>query len=440
MQSILIIGCGYVGLVSAACLSEFGHSVICMDVDKDKIKNLKKGIIPIYEPGLQELVEKNLKVGRLTFTTDIKKSIEVSKIIFIAVGTPTINDGSADLTFVFDVASSIGDNINEYKVVVNKSTVPVGTGKKVKDIIDEKIKKRNVNYDFNIVSNPEFLREGSAVSDFMHPDRIVIGTDSEQALSVMKQVYSVLFLNNHPFVFTKLESAEVIKYASNAFLSVKISFINEIANICENVGADIHEVAKAIGLDKRIGKYFLHSGPGYGGSCFPKDNDALVKTADQFDCELNVVKAAQKTNKEQKLRMVKKITNEFKNNIENKTIAVLGLSFKPRTDDMREASSLTIINELLSKGAKIKVFDPVSMSNAKNYYLKSMDVYYATDEYDAVSNADALVIITEWNEFRSLNLEKIKNLMNGKLFFDLRNIYSRDLVESTGFKYIAVGR
>ncbi|AIF53690.1 nucleotide sugar dehydrogenase [Pelosinus sp. UFO1] len=456
LNTVSIIGTGYVGLVTGTCLSEFGMQVTCMDVDQGKINRLKQGEIPIYEPGLDSLVQKNYKAGRIKFTTDIKVTVEDSKTIFIAVGTPPQEDGSADLQYVLAVAKAIAENMNSYKVIVDKSTVPVGTGQKVKKVIQEVLDQRGVDIDFDVVSNPEFLREGSAVRDFMHPDRIVIGSESETAKNVMKNIYNVLYLIETPFVFTSIETAELIKYAANAFLATKITFINEIANLCDIIGADVHDVAKAMGLDGRISKYFLHPGPGYGGSCFPKDTKALVNIGQQYDVNMSLVDTVVTANENQKKHMVYKIERKM-GNLDGKVFGILGLAFKPQTDDMRDAPSITIIKELLAKGATVRVYDPVAMENAKVHGfedIKSIEsiellkmlgvinvpIIYCQDEYDAVDGVDAIVILTEWNQFRSLNLTKIEDLMQGNYFFDFRNIYDRKQLEELGFIYEGVGK
>jgi UDPglucose 6-dehydrogenase len=439
MRKISIIGTGYVGLVSGACLSEFGHSVTCLDVDEKKINNLKLGIIPIYEPGLEDIVIKNFKAGRLEFTTNYKKAVETAAVIFIAVGTPPQDDGSADLGYVLSAVRMIAENMNGYKVIVDKSTVPVGTGQLVKNVVREVLEKRNLNHDFDVVSNPEFLREGAAVNDFMHPDRIVIGSESAKAEEIMRDVYKVLYLNNQPFVFTNIETAEIIKYASNAFLATKITYINEISRLCEAAGGDVQQVAKAMGLDKRIGKFFLHAGPGYGGSCFPKDTKALVNIGKQFGIDISIVNSVIQANDTQKLRMVDKIIAKM-GEIKGKKIAVLGLAFKPGTDDMREAPSMTIIHELYKRGADITVYDPVAMDNAKTYAFSDIQIYYAENEYAAVNDVEAVVLLTEWNQFRSLDLDIIKDRMNGNYFFDFRNVYERQTLEQLGFVYDGVGK
>lgn len=442
LNNISIIGTGYVGLVTGTCLAEFGMNVTCMDLDVTKINNLKRGSIPIYEPGLQPLVEKNYRSGRLTFTTDIQETVSKSSTIFIAVGTPPKEDGGADLQHVLAAARSIAEHMNEYKVIVNKSTVPVGTGKKVEKAIREVLRRRGLDIEFDVVSNPEFLREGAAVRDFMHPDRVVIGTDSEKARNVMKNIYSVLYLIDTPFVFTSVETAELIKYAANAFLATKITFINEMANLCDKIGADVHHVAKAMGLDGRIGKYFLHPGPGFGGSCFPKDTKALANIGQEYDVPMRLVNSVVAANDYQKSYMVQKIVQQM-GSVAGKTLGVLGLAFKPETDDMREAPSISIVKALIDLGAKVKVYDPIAMENARIHAFPELSedvLSYGNNEYDTVAGADAMLLITEWNMFRSLDLTKIKGLMKGSHFFDLRNIYERADVEALGFLYEGVGR
>jgi UDPglucose 6-dehydrogenase len=439
MNRISVIGTGYVGLVSGACLAEFGLNVTCMDIDASKIESLKAFKIPIYEPELEELVAKNVKAGRLNFTTDIAEAVENSSTIFIAVGTPPQEDGSADLQYVLAAARSIAEHMNSYKVIVDKSTVPMGTGKKVKSVIQETLENRSLDIPFDVVSNPEFLREGSAVKDFMHPDRIVIGCESEKAAAIMKNIYRVLFINNHPFVITNIETAELIKYAANAFLATKIAFINEMSILCEKSSANVQDVARAMGLDGRIGKYFLHAGPGFGGSCFPKDTKALLNISREYGCENEIMKAIVSSNDKQKLRMVEKIQTAM-SGVQGKTFAILGLSFKPETDDIRESSSILIIKRLLDEGAMVRAYDPISMENAQKYAFSKGEIYFAQDEYDCVTNADAVVIITEWNQFRNLDITKIKETMNDDYFFDLRNIYERNYIEEYGFNYYGVGR
>ena len=438
-MKIGVVGTGYVGLVQGVIMSEFGLNVICMDVSEEKINSLKNGIVPIYEPGLKELLEKNMKAERIEFTTDMKYTTENSDVIFIAVGTPPALDGSADLHFVLDVAKNIGKYMNDYKVIVDKSTVPVGTGKLVRETVQKELDERKSDFEFDIVSNPEFLREGKAVGDCLRPDRVVIGTESEKAKEIMKKVYDVLFINETPFVFTNIETAEMIKYASNAFLAVKISFINEIALLAEKVGANTQEIAKAMGKDGRISPKFLHCGPGYGGSCFPKDTKAIVDIAKKYNEDMYVIKAAIDANEKQKRKMVEKIIEKM-NGVERKHIAVLGLSFKPDTDDMRDAPSIDIIRGLVKAGAKIQAYCPEGMKEAR-WRLEDCEnsITYCADEYSAVNEADAVVLMTEWNQFRGMNLEKVRERMNGKFYFDLRNIYTKDSRVRELFEYYPVG-
>lgn len=437
-NNISVIGTGYVGLVSGACLSEFGMNVICMDKDADKIEKLKKGEIPIYEPGLHEIVKKNVDSGRLSFTTDFKSAVVNSQVIFIAVGTPALEDGSADLQYVLSAAEEIADYMDDYKIIVDKSTVPVGTGKKVKRKISEVLNKRGVNYEFDVVSNPEFLREGAAVKDFTHPDRVVLGVQSKKAEEIMKQIYKVLYLISVPFVITNLETAEMIKYASNAFLATKISFINEMANICENIGADVHHVAKAMGLDGRIGSKFLHPGPGYGGSCFPKDTQALARIARQFGSKSEIIETVIKVNENQKERMIEKIKGKI-GSVKNKRIALLGLAFKPETDDLRESPALYIAKRLIEEGAEVNAYDPIAMENCMTLYPE-LKINYCKNEYEACERVDIVVLATEWNQFRSLNLTKIIKNMSKSIFIDLRNVYDPEQMKELGFEYEGVGR
>ncbi|MFR1676041.1 MAG: UDP-glucose dehydrogenase family protein, partial [Fusobacterium sp.] len=406
----------------------------------EKINNLKNGIVPIYEPGLKELLEKNMKAERIEFTTDMKYTTENSDVIFIAVGTPPALDGSADLRFVLEVATNIGKYMNGYKVVVDKSTVPVGTGKLVRETIQKELNNRNLDYEFDIVSNPEFLREGKAVGDCLRPDRVVIGTESERAKEIMKKVYDVLFINETPFVFTNIETAEMIKYASNAFLAVKISFINEISLLAEKVGANTQEIAKAMGKDGRISPKFLHCGPGYGGSCFPKDTKAIVDIAKKYGEDMYVIKAAIDANEKQKRKMVEKIIDKMEG-VEGKHIAILGLSFKPDTDDMREAPSLDIIRGLVEAGAKIQAYCPEGMKEAR-WRLEDCEnsITYCADEYSVVNEADAVVLMTEWNQFRGMNLDKVRARMKGNFYFDLRNVYTRNTHIREEFKYFPIGQ
>jgi UDPglucose 6-dehydrogenase len=430
-----MIGTGYVGLVTGACLAEFGHRVTCMDLDVDKIESLKKGGIPIYEPGLDVLVAKNVKDGRLQFSTDMADCVPGAQAVFIAVGTPSSRRGGgyADLTYIYAAAKDIAAHLADYTVVVDKSTVPVGTARQVRRVINE----ANPDADFDVVSNPEFLREGAAINDFMRPDRVVVGTDSEKAQEVMKKVYDPLFLISTPFVFTGLESAELIKYAANAFLAMKISFINEMATLCEEVGADVVDLAKGIGLDGRIGPKFLHPGPGYGGSCFPKDTLALLRIAQENGVSVRSVEAAVEINAAQKARMVKKIRDALGRNEAGKTIAALGLAFKPETDDLRESPPLAILPPLVEKGAKVRAHDPQAMEECKKQYP---DFTYVENAYEACEGADIVVLFTEWNQYRALDLAEMKSKMKGSVFVDLRNVYSPKQVIDAGFEYHGLGR
>lgn len=430
---IAVIGTGYVGLVTGACFAEFGVEVTCVDIAKDKIERLNQGIIPIYEPGLDQIVEKNSKAGRLHFTTDIKSAVEQALVIFLAVGTPPNEDGSPDMSYYRSAAKSIAETMNGYKVLVTKSTVPVGTGKWLREFVQENQTNKT---NFGVASNPEFLREGAAIEDFMRPDRVVIGSNEEDAIAIMKDLYRPLYLIETPIVITSLEAAELIKYAANAFLATKITFINEIANLCDAIGCDVHEVARGMGMDNRIGKKFLHPGPGYGGSCFPKDTRALTTVADQFGVETLIVDSVIKANERQRKAMIPKIEN-LVGDLNGKQIGVLGLSFKPETDDMRESPATDIIRDLQKLGAKIKAFDPVAMEEAKHFLP---DIEYATDEYDAIEGADALVFLTEWNQFRALDMEKVKRLLKSPKIADLRNIYEPRDMREMGFEYVGVGR
>lgn len=430
---ICMIGTGYVGLVTGTCFAEFGNDVTCVDIVSEKIDKLNRGELPIYEPGLDVMVASNVKAGRLKFTMDIKKAVEDALVIFIAVGTPQAEDGSADMRYVEAVTKDIAKYMNEYKVVVNKSTVPVGAGKWIKKLIQENQAKP---MHFSVASNPEFLREGSAIEDFVRPNRVVIGTEDPEAAAIMRDLYKPLFLIETPIVMTDLASAELTKYAANAFLATKISFINEVATICERVGADVHDVARGMGLDQRIGTKFLHAGPGYGGSCFPKDTRALLNIAKKSDYHFQIVDAAVKVNDEQRQRMLEKIKRTL-GTLNGKTIGVLGLAFKPNTDDMREAPSLDIIAGMQKEGARIKAYDPIAMHEAKKIFD---DVEFVDDTYSAISGADALIFITEWNEFRSLDLDKIKRLLKTPIIIDLRNIYEPQKMREHGFTYASVGR
>ncbi|MBU36610.1 MAG: UDP-glucose 6-dehydrogenase [Candidatus Marinimicrobia bacterium] len=434
MKIITIIGTGYVGLVSGAGISDFGHNVVCADINEDKIKQLINGQIPIYEPGLYDLVDRNVKHGRLSFSNDIAGSIENSDIIFIAVGTPEGANGTSDLTAVYEVARAIGNSLNGYKVVCTKSTVPIGTGAEILKIIKDTNKSKN---DFDYVSNPEFLREGSAVKDFLWPDRVIIGASNEKAFDFMKDVYRPLYINETPIIETSIETAELIKYASNAFLSVKISYINEIANICDAIGADVHVVSKAMGIDGRISPKFLHPGPGFGGSCFPKDTKALIAMAEALGTDVKVVESAIEANQSQKVRMVNKLINLFNDDVHGKTIAILGLSFKAQTDDVRESPAINMIAALKDRGAIIKAYDPVANENMKKIF-NDLDIYNSWE--DAVCDADGVVIMTEWNEFRGLDLPRLKDLVKSPNILDCRNILNIDDLESLGFHYDNVGR
>jgi UDPglucose 6-dehydrogenase len=442
MVNITIVGTGYVGLVSGACLADFGNTVVCVDSDTEKIARLKNGEIIIFEPGLDEVVERNVKVGRLTFTTELASTLNKCDVIFIAVGTPPAEDGSADLQYVEQVTRQIGRFINKYIIVVDKSTVPIGTGQKVKRWISDEIAKRGLNIEFDVVSNPEFLREGTAVYDFTHPDRVVIGAESEKARNIMKNVYRVLYLNETPYIETNIESAEMIKYASNAFLAVKISFINEIANLCEKTGANVKHIAKAMGKDGRIGSKFLHPGPGYGGSCFPKDTRAFAAIARLNNSPLSIVETTITANELQKTKMINKIEKGMGGygSLSEKTIAILGLAFKNNTNDMRESPSIDICEGLVKLGARLRLYDPAAMNEAI-WRLKSIEkhIVFADNEYNAIDGSHALVLATEWNQFRNLDLEKINKLLLSPYFFDLRNIYNKDEVTSAGLNYFGVG-
>lgn len=440
MANIAVIGTGYVGLVSGALFSDFGHSVICVDNDKQKIDRLVNGEIPIYEPGLEPIVTNNVYYKRLRFTTDLKQAVDGSDVIFIAVGTPPAHDGSADMQYVLAAAQGIAEHMDTYKVIVDKSTVPVGTGQRVRSAIQEVLDRRGSDISFDVVSNPEFLREGSAVQDFTHPDRVVIGTENEKALGIMKDVYRVLFLNETPFVETDIETAEMIKYASNAFLAMKITFINELANVCEKVGANVQKVAKAMGQDGRISPKFLHAGPGYGGSCFPKDTKALAEIARSCGEPMKLMDATVEANEKQKLRMVSKITGELGEDLCGKTIAILGVTFKPKTDDMRDSPSLVILPELVKRGAQLRVTDPQGMKEGLWRFKDiSEHLTWCTDIYSAVEQSDATVILTEWHQFRAIEFTRYEALGAKKVLFDLRNIYRRDQMEQLGFVYHGVG-
>ncbi len=432
---ISVVGSGYVGLVTGTCFAEFGVDVTCVDNDARKIEALERGKIPIYEPGLEELVERNIRGGRLHFTTDLKAGVEKALVVFIAVGTPPREDGSDDLRYVDEVAEAIGRNLNGYKVVVTKSTVPIGTGERIRGIIQ----RNNPNgVRFDVVSNPEFLREGSAIEDFMHPDRVVIGADSDQAVAIMRDLYAPLYLLETPFVITNVASSEMIKYASNAFLATKISYINEMAEICERVGADVHHVAKGMGLDKRINPKFLHPGPGYGGSCFPKDTSALVQIAGEHGYRLRIVEAVLAVNQERRAAMTAKM-HRLLPDFSGRTIAALGLAFKPNTDDVRDSPALDILKGALRDGARVRVFDPAAMETSRPV-LGDERVAWCKDAYDAAQGADLLVIFTEWNEFRKLDLDRLKSVLAAPRIVDCRNVYDPEQMRAAGFEYLCVGR
>ncbi len=430
---IAVIGTGYVGLVTGACFAEFGVEVTCVDVDEKKIAGLINGKIPIYEPGLDTIVKKNVDAGRLHFTTDVASAVKQALVIFLAVGTPPKEDGSPDMSFYQSAAKDIAESMNGYKVLVTKSTVPVGTGEWLRTFVNE---NQKTTTNFGVASNPEFLREGAAIEDFMRPDRVVIGSNEEDAIAIMKDLYRPLYLIETPIVITSLEAAELIKYAANAFLATKITFINEVANLCDAIGCDVHDVARGMGMDKRVGTKFLHPGPGYGGSCFPKDTRALTTVADSYGVETLIVDAVIEANERQRGAMIPKI-EKLVGDLNGKDIGVLGLSFKPETDDMRESPAIDIIKEMQLRGAKIRAFDPVAMAEAKRALP---DIEYAANEYEAIKDADALVIITEWNQFRALDMEKVKQLLKAPKIVDLRNIYEPEDMRALGFEYVGVGR
>ncbi len=434
MPDICMVGTGYVGLVSGACLADFGNTVICVDIDEKRIKRIGKGDMPIYEPGLKELVLRNTEAGRLSFTTDLQEAVRESEVIFSAVGTPMADSGSADLSAVYQVAKDVAVHMNGYRAFVQKSTVPVGTSEEVGRIIRENL---GGEIPFDLVSNPEFLREGSAIEDFMRPNRVVIGVDSEKAREIMREIYRPLYLLETPVVFTSVRTAELIKYASNSFLAVKISFINEMADLCEKLEANVDDLAKAMGLDGRIGSKFLHAGIGYGGSCLPKDVSAILHTAGEEGVELKIIRGASEVNEARVDRLLNKIRNEF-SDLSGKKIALLGLSFKPNTDDIRHAPSLRFMDRVLEQGARVRVYDPIAMKNTREIYGDRIE--YFEDSYSAIEGADALVIMTEWNEFRMLELDKVKKIIKGQVILDCRNIYKRQMVEEHGFKYYSFGR
>ena len=436
-MKISVVGTGYVGLVTGTCFAEVGIETTCVDIDEKKIGNLRKGISPIYEPGLDSMIERNLKKNHLHFSTDLKSGLSEAEVVFIAVGTPPDEDGSADLKYVIEVARNIGKHINSYVLIVTKSTVPVGTAVKVREAIEDELQKRRINIEFDVASNPEFLKEGDAINDFMKPDRIVIGIESERSEELLKRLYKPFTLNGHQIIFMNIASAEMTKYVANSMLATRISFMNDVANLCEIVGADVAMVRKGIGSDSRIGSKFLYPGIGYGGSCFPKDVKALIKTADQNGYSMKVIKAVEEVNTYQKRVLFNKIFNYFKGDLNGKTIAIWGLAFKPFTDDMREAPSLDIIKLLIAEGCMVKVYDPAAMEEAKRYLGDS--VKYARDPYETVEKADCMVLVTEWNEFRFPDWNRIKTLLNTPVVFDGRNVYDVNDMKANGFDYICIG-
>lgn len=435
-MKIAVVGTGYVGLVTGTCLADVGIDVVCIDIDQKKIDNLKEGILPIYEPGLDKLVHRNYQKGRLTFSTDLATSIKGADAAFIAVGTPPGEDGSADLQYVLAVARGIGENMNDYGVIITKSTVPVGTAAKVKAEIQGALDRRGAQIEFDVASNPEFLKEGAAVNDFMKPDRIVIGVESERARNVLSKVYHPFTLNGHPVIFMDVPSAEMTKYAANSMLATKISFMNDVANLCEIMGADVNMVRKGIGSDPRIGHKFIYPGIGYGGSCFPKDVKALVRTAREHGYEMRILQAVEDVNEDQKSVLVNKVMKRF-GDVKGKKFALWGLSFKPNTDDMREAPSLVIIEQLLKNGASVSAYDPVAMDEAR--HMIGDKITYAKDEYEVLQDADALLVVTEWSEFRVPDFEEVKGLLNNPIVFDGRNIFEIDRMANLGFEYYCIG-
>ena len=440
-MNICVIGSGYIGLVTGTCFAEMGNNVWCVDVDEAKINVLRSGEIPIYEPGLQELVQNNLAEGRLHFTTDIKEGLKDTLICFIAVGTPPTEDGSADVYHVLNVAQSIGKNMEKYMVIANKSTVPVGTAARVKETIQEQLRLRDMeDLEFDVVSNPEFLKEGTAIEDFMRPDRIVIGTDNARTAEIMKQLYAPFTRNNHPVLIMDIKSAEITKYAANAMLATRISFMNELARLCDAVGADIANVRIGIGSDSRIGMPFLYAGTGYGGSCFPKDVKELIQSGRKNGVAMEIIKAVERVNEQQKRTLVEMIVSRFGEDLQDKTFALWGLAFKPLTDDMREAPSIAIINELTARGARIKGYDPVAMEQARRVLAGINNIDYAAQMQDAVRDADALILVTEWRQFRQVNFEDIKQLMKTPIVFDGRNQYNPEQMKNQGFEYYCIGR
>ena len=437
-MKIAIVGTGYVGLVTGTCFAEMGVDVTCVDIDKQKIDNLNNGTIPIYEPGLEPMVKRNVQAGRLHFTTDLRECLDGVEVVFSAVGTPPDNDGSADLKFVIDVARTIGQNMKNYVLVVTKSTVPVGTAKKVRATIQAELDKRGLNIDFDVASNPEFLKEGDAIKDFMSPDRVVVGVESQRAEEIMTRLYRPFLLNNFRVIFMDVPSAEMTKYAANAMLATRISFMNDIANLCEIIGADVNMVRKGIGSDTRIGKKFLYPGCGYGGSCFPKDVKALIHTARENGYTMQVIEAVERVNENQKAILFEKLQRYYNSDLKGKTIALWGLSFKPETDDMREAPSLVIIDKLLKAGCKVRVFDPIAMNECKRRIGDI--VVYCKDIYETVQNADALIVVTEWKEFRLTEWNLITKDMKRAVIFDGRNIYNLEELKNNGFEYFCIGK
>jgi len=436
-MNICVIGTGYVGLVTGACFAEFGVNVICADMDEGKIARLERGEMPIYEPGLEQVVARNVAQGRLSFTTDTMEAVKASLVVFIAVQTPPRDDGATDLAAVRAVAREVGTALNGFKVIVTKSTVPVGSSEKVADWVREGAEEAGLEPHFSVASNPEFLREGAAIGDFMRPDRVVIGANDDATMAIMKDLYRPLFLNETPFVMTSVATAELTKYAANAFLATKISFINEMANLCEAVGGNVQELARGIGLDGRIGKKFLHAGPGFGGSCFPKDTRSAAHFARELGERLDIVEATIRVNDRQRARMVAKIAGAVEGDLEGRTVGILGLSFKPETDDMRDAPAVDIIRGLLAQGARVKAFDPVAMEEARRLLP---EITYCKDAYEACEGADVLVLVTEWNQFRMLDLERVKGLLASPVLVDLRNVYEPDSMRKAGFRYQSVGR
>jgi len=437
-MKVAIVGTGYVGLVTATCLAEVGLSLICVDVDKAKIEKLKKGISPIYEPGLDDMLQRNIEKGKLVFTTSLAEVMPEIDVVFSAVGTPPDEDGSADLQYVLDVAKTIGRNMQKYVLVITKSTVPVGTAKLVRDAVQQELDKRGIQIEFDVASNPEFLKEGDAINDFMKPDRIVCGVSSLKAQEILKKIYAPFVLNGHPVIFTDIASAEMIKYAANAMLATRISFMNDIANLCEIVGADVNMVRKGIGSDTRIGNKFLYAGVGYGGSCLPKDVKALIKTASGYGYSLEVLKSVEKVNDRQKTVLFDKLNYYYQGSLKGKRIALLGLAFKPNTDDMREAPALSLIEKLNEAGCSIYAYDPVAMEESMRKIGDA--VHYCTDLYETLENADAMLLVTEWTEFRILDLKKVKSLMKNAAVFDGRNIYNDQEMKANGIDYFCIGK